>query len=250
MWVPAQFSDMSCITSCSPHEGGGVGKMGCRSWGRCWGGGRRCPPPCPCHLLLWAKTDSQRLLVPPGPDPGCPWMSCPLKDSRACFAKAAVITAALLPASCLVSTSLWLSSPLQGTAMVLSDLPSPQVVECWKKLRKTWSVFLVWAVFCFGQKVRPYTSPMSGSISSDFLSYFNARWMEKGHPGRRLSESSWNTTIQTCHVEDKPTGKVTPASWQLQFPSPERAQQGSSKGWIADLCHPAPQKHLLAWAVI
>lgn len=131
LWVSPGLSGASVQHLLQPPTVGSVGKAGRR------GGGRRCPPPYPYHLLLRAKTDSAEAA-------GASWPgsrallegTARSRTRRACFAKAALIAAVLLPSSRTVSARGWWSSPLQGTVTALLVLCSPQVVKCKKKKRK------------------------------------------------------------------------------------------------------------------
>lgn len=112
-WVSALLTRMSMQ---SP-KAGGLAKRSCRGGGRCWGGGMRASPPYSCHLLLRAKKDSAEAA-------GACWPAsrtvfegiAHLRTHCACFAKAALITAALLPSSCPNSDKGWLASPLHSSA--------------------------------------------------------------------------------------------------------------------------------------
>lgn len=146
LWVSAGFPGLSVQHLLQPPKVGSVGKAGCR------GGGRRCPPTYTYHLLLRAKTDSAEAA-------GASWPgsrallegTAHSRTHRACFAKAALIAAALLPSSCTVSARGWWSSPLQGTVTALLVLCSPQAVKCkqkkkTKKNQKWFGVFFpLWA---------------------------------------------------------------------------------------------------------
>lgn len=90
----------------------------------------RGPPPYSCHFLLRARRDSAEAA-------GASWPAsrtvlegtAHLRTHCACFAKAALITAVLLPSSRPISDKGWLASLLQGTITALLVLHSLHMVK-------------------------------------------------------------------------------------------------------------------------